>query len=890
MRYLRITMNGYIGIYNGLSGVETIDINFPITGNKIVGIKGLNGTGKSTLFNALHPFPDPASSFVPGMVASKHLEILNNGITYIVDILHDVKANGDRATAKAYIKKFTLKGEFEEMNPNGNISSYKDYLYEEFGLDPCCLALTRIASYDRGLADKKPAERKKFVNEILSHLVTYNEINKVLAKRASVFRSFVNSLTTKIGSIGNEENLKNVLLTLNNQLYSLEQEKEAVLSEISYNKSKIQIKDPNGTIQADYEDIFNTLKQIKSDTTILSDKISNLYMSLNIPEQANIDTLISEYGQLLNQLTGDIMIIESNISNLILSRENESKELLNKQTKLESMELDNVEDDIEQRIIQLRSERDMYTDYIGDSSNLLKSTEYESIMSALKVISNQVAIFRDEFDYSIIVETLKDKSIRVINQEKKLELTEMLNEIKMEYGSLSSKIDLLESLNKRPAECKIDTCEFICKALELLDKKPIERLNELQAIINETEIRIDDITKFNDMCTEINKCIASYNTLIRNVSSYNDILSKGNIIMDIDSLIMDNNIIKISDEIEALYQKAVAIESLSAIDNTLYRLEADYKVYVARNELINDLIADINSMNEKLTQISNEIDESNAKLKSLKEDVSSTTKIIANLDNLKIEKDKLDKLNILHKETVNRYLAIENDIKEIKSSKEIIINLDVKKNNIIGQISPIAKEIENINHKLKMTESYKIELDVMKSKYEKVQTLKYYSSPTTGIQLIFMDLYMNKTIQLANELLKLMFNGQYVLCNFEIDADGFRIPIIGKGLRVDDISSCSTSEICMTGLILSGALLHQSSTSFNVLMWDEIDSGLDATNRRQFMDLSERMMSILNIEQCFIITHNNEYSMENMDLVIISKDGTEDFSGANIIHDQTLVK
>ena len=890
MRYLRIIMTGYIGIYNGLGGVEQIDISFPITGNKIVGIKGLNGTGKSTVFNALQPFPDPASSFVNGMNASKHLELMNNGIPYIIDIIHDVKPNGDRATAKAYIKKFTIKGEYEEMNPNGNISSYKDYLYDEFGLDPCCLALTRIASYDRGLADKKPAERKKYVNELLGQLITYNEINKVLTKRSSVFRSFVNSLTVKIDNIGNEEGLKNTLANLTAQSAALEQEKDMLISEISYAKSKIHLKDPNGTIQADYDDIFNTLKQLKSDQTMLSDKIKNILTSLNIAEQVDIDILLSKYKTLSNQLSTDILVIESNISNLILSRENEAKELINKQAKLESIQLDNVEDDIENRINELRNERESYVEYIGDGSGILKSSEYESIISALKIISNQLGVFKSEFSDDIVLEVLSNKEFRTIDQDYKFNISNQLNKLKAEYDLLNSKLDLLESLEKRPAECEIDTCPFVSKSVEFMKTQPLSKINELQVLINELQSELDNIDRNDARCNEINRCIASYNTLDRTVSSYFDIVQKSGIIINTSELFTSINLNDIIKVMEYNYQKASAIESLNNIDNILYRLESDYKVYVARNELVNDLVNDIELLNGKISEITSEIDSSNSRLCTMKEDMVTTTQVISNLQNLKVEQDKLNEINRLHKQTIDRYLAIESDIKDIKACKEDILNLEVRKNNIMNQLTPISKEIDNINHKLKMTESYRVELETMKVKYEKVQTLKYYSSPTTGIQLIFMDLYMNKTIELANDLLKLMFNGQYVLCNFEIDADGFKIPIIGKGLKVDDISSCSTSEICMVGLILCSSLLYQSSTSFNVLMWDEIDSGLDATNRRQFMELSERMMNILNIEQCFIITHNNEYSMENMDLVIISKDGTEDFSGANIIHDQTLVK
>ena len=59
--------------------------------------------------------------------------------------------NGNRKQTKAFIQK-----NGEELNSNGNISSYKEIVEAEFDMDPNFMTLTRLSSDDRGLADKKP--------------------------------------------------------------------------------------------------------------------------------------------------------------------------------------------------------------------------------------------------------------------------------------------------------------------------------------------------------------------------------------------------------------------------------------------------------------------------------------------------------------------------------------------------------------------------------------------------------------------------------------------------------------------------------------------------------------------------------------------------------------
>ena len=73
---------------------------------------------------------------------------------------------------------------------------------------------------------------------------------------------------------------------------------------------------------------------------------------------------------------------------------------------------------------------------------------------------------------------------------------------------------------------------------------------------------------------------------------------------------------------------------------------------------------------------------------------------------------------------------------------------------------------------------------------------------------LFMQLYMTKTKELANQVLSMLFGGGYTILDFIINSNEFRIPFVGEGLPVDDISSGSASQIAMMGMIINLVLLN----------------------------------------------------------------------------------
>ncbi len=623
MKFLRLELSGYIGIYNGL-GKSKIEIDFTkCKHNKII-IKGQNGSGKSTIEKAMNPLPDSNSFFVPGMVARKLAIIQDGDIIYSIEYIHGIKNNGDRDTSKGYIKRI-IGNETTELNPNGNISSCKDVIYNEFNLDPNFLALSTLSSEDRGLADKKPTERKKFVSSIISSLATYNDIYKVLSKKSSIFKATINSLTYKIDSIGDEEKLRFTLTSLENRIANYQIEKEKIISDIATYKYDIQKMDPDGSIQNEYNELINSQSSIIKEIELMRSQINTILAELNIKDMDKskefFDSIISERIA----IETDIQTLNNSIESLLINREEESKQLQTKIQKLNSLTSEFNYRDIKNKISELNktiSEYEKIFNQIGiDDATILTKDEYVIGLNTLKEIKETVDVFRDSVEYGVIEETINNFINQGRNPSKDIETVSktlesikyQIEQCKMETVRLEGLLQATQDLQFRPDKCKIDSCKFIKGALEASKQEP-ERLLKLEnKKMKALSVELEMNNKEYDYYTRIIHCTNYINTLTRNINSHKSILKKlpnGYIFSDKDvflqKLVNGNNF----EEINILYSYlncANMIEEYKMAKDTLYKMNIENKIYESKNDMIVEIEQDINNLTKKTNEHSNKL-------------------------------------------------------------------------------------------------------------------------------------------------------------------------------------------------------------------------------------------------------------------------------------------
>jgi len=900
MKFASIYLSNYIGIYNGM-GLYEIHIDMSKCKNRITIIRGDNGSGKSTLSKAMSLFPDPTDSFIPGMPARKEIVLVDGTTLYKLSFVHGVTKNGDREPTKAYITK-TFGDQIIELNENGNVTSFKDILYSELGLDANFAALSQLSNDDRGLADKRPADRKRFVNSIISSLDVYNGIYKTLTKRSSNYKSMINAVVGKLNVLGDENSLNANLEALEEKINEFQNRKDAAVAALAKEQSTIQLLDPDGSIQnanalviAELELAEKDARQIQSiiDGLVIDNgiKVSDYYKGYKITVD-NKNSLIIE-----NQ------IARNSIESLMRQKEQEAEELSGKIQKLNSLQSG-------YKYETLKSKVDEYAKELGTieatfreigilDMNSINKEEYILALETLKDLDMYISSFKDSVRLEVLESIVNEYMQTGIIPERKnpamisREIKNAENEIdgcNLEKAAINSRIGLLDKLKLRPEGCVDNTCPFIKDALEFSAGNPKDRLDSLDALIYSLKgfINIEN-EKLTDV-EEYNNAINQFAIIVREIDKNGAVLSKmpeGEMFKN-KSIFFSRLIQGYSFEYMRHIYKYIDMANLfdtykqyktiyDSYNEELKSYEGKVEIIIALNEDIDNINKTINAIMDKIDPINKEILEREIKIAQLQELEGVYNAIIIQLEKKAPIEAKIADCRSKLLDNNRKMNDINSALARAETAKESI-------NQCNFALAPLMKERDKVSHSVQMMKDYLTEKEELQANYDFIETIKYYSSPTTGIQLVFMELYMGKIIALANELLSLLFNGQFKIQPFVINESEFRIPCLGNGYLNDDISSMSSSQIGMISMILSFALLHHSSSKYNIIKLDEIDGPLDYNNRMYFTEVLNSIMDIMGTEQCIMISHNSELQIDNSDVILLRHDENNmDYERGNVI-------
>ena len=900
MKFLSIYLSNYIGIYNGM-GLYDIHIDMTKCKNRITIIRGDNGSGKSTLSKAMNLFPDSSDSFIPGLAARKEIILSDNTILYKLVFVHGIKTNGDRETTKAYITK-TFGDSIVELNENGNVTSYKEILYSELGLDANFAALSQLSNDDRGLADKKPAERKRFVNSIISSLDTYNNIYKTLGKRSSNYKSLINAVSSKLSVLGDENTIVTNLEVIETRINTLQDQKDQAVVALAREQSTVSILDPDGSIQNTNTVISADLDLAEKEYKKIQAVIDSLMLSGNITST----NIADGYRRIVDRKNSCIIenqICRNTIDSLIAQKEGYAQELAQKIHRLSQLQDGDSYDTILEKLNLYKTQMEnikaeLLKVGLQDISNISKE-EYILALETLKDLEAHISAFKSCMYYTVIETIVNEYMTTGIVPKPKditghnIELDKLENELSSvlsEKSVIQSKLNLLDKLNIRPESCTDNTCPFIKDALEFSLTNPKDRIDYLEALMY--SIR-DEIERNNREVQEImayNDAVNKFSIIVREVDKNGAILSKmpngdmfKNKMVFFERLLSGYGF----EYMSAIYQYidlANLFDTYKQLDSICKQYEAELKIYQSKAESIEILQQEISKIDQTMSALKDKIDPINAEIADRTKDIAVLQELegiySAILDNLEKQKPISQKIQ----ECRSKLSENSRKINEINAALSRAAGYKQTIEQIGYSLVPLMKDRDKLIHSVQLMKDYKIELDELKANYDFIETIKYYSSPTTGIQLVFMELYMGKIIALANELLKLLFQGKFVIQPFVINESEFRIPCLGDGYLNDDISSMSSSQIGMISMILSFALLHHSSTKYNIIKLDEIDGPLDYSNRLYFMDVLNSIMDIMNTEQCIMISHNSELQVDNSDVILLKHDENNmDYQRGNII-------
>lgn len=872
----RLKLVNYGGIYNGM-GLYEIEIDFTKCRNKIVLIKGDNGSGKSTIESALKPLPDDNSSFISGVNASKEIEYIDevNGLIYSITYIHECK-NQSRIS-KGYFKKIFPNGNVIDLNPSGNISSCKEMINEELELDANYITLTQLSSTKRGIADLRPAERKRYVNSILSSTDVYNTMYKTLSKKASTYKALMNSISSKIDNVGNTVQLQEELKSIESKISETEKLMEQHNEVINKEKGMLLSIDPNNEISNRIETYTESTKTYLNKKDEFSKQLNKIYST-----DPNLSTIVIN-KEILDKLNQDIIdtkyLIESTkerINNLIKEREQEASRLEDETAKLKSInsgmnliEVKRIKDDLTSRKEKIRQRW-------GDIVDLNTIT-HDEFMIAYEAIKQMIEILNQPIEL-IPSDNIEIEYLDILRNIERLD-----NEIE-DTAVFRNKIEVneykLDILEQRPSDCNNNSCPFIADALKA--KKIIDELMEQR--------------KGFASISELNKQKESYEQKLSNIERNKrllEIYNTNRIILSKLQLNLDtyeNCVVSLSRDrfmilptLSGFIEYSNDLIEYKSIDKDLNDISVKYNALYNQKDLINMITDSINRLNTN-------INEDTIKINAMNEEISSLTKKYNDMCKLCISLEDIFNLRASLNECEESLRILNEEIEKDRSNIDRIekLNSDIDKLNVNiselkSQLEPLRKTAESLRYRITLSIEYSKEYEQYNMMYTKIETLKYYCSPTTGIQLLFANMYLNKIMDNANKILSRLFGGTFALLPLIITESEFRIPVaVRGGINHDDITSMSSAQISLISMIISISLLSQTSTKLNIIVGDEIDAPFDSENRREFMNILTQLMGLVNSSQCVLISHNSEIPLNNCDVILL-KNENDVITEGNII-------
>lgn len=914
MKTLRLV--NYGGIYNGMQ-LNDICIDFTKckSSSHIILVVGSNGSGKSTIVKAMKPLPDSNDCFIANENAMKFIEYIDEqyNVIYSIKYIHEVK-NGSRCTAKGYIYKTMPDGSVIDLNPGGNITSCKEIVFDEFQLDPNYISLMQLSSTERGLADLRPAERKKFVNSILNSTEIYNNYYKTLSKKSAMHKELVTSMKNKIDSIGNpgylEARYRELESTIQSQEAIMDKNKEIVtisrqkLEELkedeNENENLLEIKNKNSELANILSQKLQKINNTKSD--IIKDRIGWNNLEILDAYQCVVDEAIECTMDESKELSQKIDKLKNENIQILKDREVDAAELESKQNKLSSLtyghsynEYMNLAENYQKEIDSIKRS----FPYI-DCENIT-TKEYMKLCDTLRRLIDLTkdrvitTIYYGIEDIPNLQTELNNLNIQIVTLQKSISDYELI------YSKYDTMVDMLGK-NEKPEDCVSSTCPYLIgyyKAQSIIDglNKQYGSQNDIYKLIQEYKEELEKKQNLVETSSNVLNDLMLLKEVKLNLDSVFYIIEKlvqeefGGA-KDAISFIynLTNNGYSVNKKLNEMYSLlSIGLDKIDSLDN--------YKYYTKMLEEVNAKLNGMKTNQDFIDSLTNDIAKLNTTLEvSYQKSIENNSKIKQYSEEIQIHLNELETLKYLQK-NINNCIDIRNSylsVQKIITDKEEIIEemskYSASYNTAMNNIQSIAqtleackKEKEEISYNLRMCSQYVAELQQYTANYQKIETIKYYTSPSTGIQLMFVNMYMNNILNNANRLLTGLFGGQFSLMPFIISSTEFRIPVaVDCGLNHEDITTMSSAQISLISMIISVALLNQTSTKLNIIIGDEIDAPFDTVNRIQFFDILKKLMTLVNSNQCVLISHNSEIEESDCDVIFLKNENGAQTSG-NVI-------
>lgn len=835
-----------------------IRIDLSKSKNKVCLLIGPNGSGKTVLLSLLTPFAtignldvrDGYNLIIPHKNGMKKVHLSKGRDFY--EITHYYTASKDTHTTKSFLTK-----NGEELNPNGNVTSFKEVVKEELGIELDYLKLTRLGNNVKSLIGLSSTERKVFMGKLLDEIGTYLTYYKDINTKLRTLKDMLSFTVEKLkkSTFDNKEEYEEAITALTNQV-QLEKSKEDTL------RANLAVVESALKEIGDLTEIRSALKESSKDYTRMmraQEKLGDQLKDLKSVEKLYEDcknmriseeSMVSATEVLYNAGLTYRNTLEDRVRRLSVSISKAS----NLQNEIERLEK------LKAETVKTIREREKLLDGLRFEVDLASFEEFLVFLKKSELELRKIQEFGQEPIKRVIGLTREKKNVAKyieagICEATDTEETDVLlrrlgkiqgNPICNENGCIGYKMaKLVESLLKNREVHGSETFGF---------------LHDMEMIYYGLYPIFDGFKPFAKLISSLPEDIQK-EFLMENIFKR---IENGDSLYDIKRMDQFYTILKEQDGLEELREKKAA-----------------YSEEIRRIEQFdhND------GLSEEYHQSMEELETCIANIKEYKEKILSGKDIISDCK-------KSEEAYLAGMEALTRLDEVERTVADLNEKwnrgHDLSLRLHELQQQTLRQESTVEqtrKELEKLRLDYASFKDLHKNAKKYEQHYDNMEYLKRsLSSSKDGIPTIIIKHYLRDTVEITNQLLDVAFDGTVTIGKFNITADEFTIPTYVNDKLLPDAKLASQGQVSLITVALAFALVNQSLHGYNILSLDEIDGPLDQSNRRKFIEILESQIERIGAEQVFMITHNDMFSYYPVDIIdLTGENKQENYKLANFI-------
>ena len=853
MKITHIILENYAAIKNAMN-TNRIEIDFSNSKNNVCLIIGPNGSGKTTLLSLLNPFAtignldirDGLGLILDGKNGYKEISYQSGHDFYTIK--HFYTPQKDRShSVKSYIEKNGA-----ELNPNGNVTSFKEIVKEELDIELDYLKLIRLGSNVTNMLDLSETERKNYMSKLLDDIGIYLSYYKKVNNDIRQLKDMISHLIDKINklNIDSPDDVSKEIEELDGRKLSLQKDIYRIIGDLSVFKSQIDAITDVENLKTNLSKNLHTLNRMKS---VLEKK------------SKYSDTDLESIKKKIEEIQVDIQKYKSNTEacEVIIRHMNDTLESdLNQYHRFEILleQEKNVQDEID----SLESEKRKCEDDIAFSKQeiagfdiTVSKEDFENFIIFLKNIQDML---NTTYEYGrrpiqkVISLLKKNKNVTsyIVVNSSMVQHDDNLNIFIHKLRALSITDNDFDDPNL-PCDPSFK-CKFRQLAIQIRNIISNEHIEPEvnQEFIHDMDIVWNVLNKVIELLKEKSDIINTLPTHLKNE-------------------FLSDTIFKKLGNLEPIYNNEMMNEYLSILTahDFIRTREADLaslntQIQFRKNgSNLDSIVASMKELSNRINETKDTINMYHTTIHDNQECISSLSKELESMEEWYESCTQFDMIR-------NQQESLEHDFEIYSKAKSQITILDKSMEEKNYQIQDIERQIESRKANLLYYADYSKELNKYSKIYDDMVFIKDALSSKKGIPLHYMSLYLGNTEEITNELLDIAYDGDIYIDKFNITPTEFTIPFYNKGTLIRDVKYASQGELSFLSIALSFALSTQSMKKYNIMLLDEIDGPLDKSNRVKFVSILENQIDRISSEQNFLITHNDMFNGYPIDILDLS--------------------